>query len=213
MLTHTTNNQHVQLSAMFGTWFYMQTHLPSFISTMALFGLTFMLMQPFSTPQEAFPKLLIFGFFQGASVGSLVELALAVNPEIVLWAFVATTTIFACFALGATLSKRRSFFYLSSLLASAMSWLLMATVLNWFLKSEGLFNVELWGGLVVFIGYVVFDTQLIIEKASSGDRNYVRHAFDLFLDLAAIFVRVLVILLKREGTSREEENRKKKNRR
>ena len=33
----------------------------------------------------------------------------------------------------------------------------------------------------MFCGYVVFDTQMIIEKASSGDKDVLKHTLDLFM--------------------------------
>ena len=54
--------------------------------------------------------------------------------------------------------------------------------------------------------------QLIVEKASAGDFDHVRHALDLLVDVIAIFVRILVILMKRaEDENRKEERRKKRN--
>jgi hypothetical protein len=53
----------------------------------------------------------------------------------------------------------------------------------------------LYFGLLVFVGYIVVDTQEIVEKAHLGDMDYVKHALTLFTDLAAIFVRILVIMV------------------
>ena len=36
----------------------------------------------------------------------------------------------------------------------------------------------------MFCGYVVFDTQMIIEKASMGDKDSLRHALDQAADAA-----------------------------
>lgn len=55
--------------------------------------------------------------------------------------------------------------------------------------------MQLYFGLLLFIGFIVVDTQDIIEKAHLGDADYVNHAMLLFTDFIAVFVRVLVIMV------------------
>lgn len=58
-----------------------------------------------------------------------------------------------------------------------------------------LLSLQLYFGLLIFVGYIVVDTQDIIEKAHYGDRDYVKHALTLFVDFVAVFVRILVIMV------------------
>jgi len=74
---------------------------------------------------------------------------------------------------------------------------------NLFLRMEFLFNLSLYGGLLIFCGYVIYDTQLIVAKAEAGNFDYIRHTLDLFIDFAAIFVRILIILTKKEEKKRD----------
>ena len=50
-----------------------------------------------------------------------------------------------------------------------------------------------------------------MEKAEHGDRDHIKHALDLFVDLVAIFVRVMVIML--QNAERREEKRDSRKRR
>jgi len=200
------------LAASFGTVFYLYTHLSPFLSSIAmmflLFGLTF---ESRDVPvQQRFPRLLLFGFFQGAAVGSLVEMGLYVSPLLVAQAFLMTVLTFGCFAAAATLSERRSMLYMYGMLASGTSWLLFASFANFFFQSQAVFAAELYLGLALFLGYVCADSQMIIERADSGDYDYVRHALELFLDFVAVFVRILVIFLRSKENERNESRRKRR---
>ena len=154
-------------------------------------------------------KLLGFGLFNGMSLGGLVKLATFVNPAIVPLALGSTTLIFSSFAAAATISTRRSFLYLYGGLGSALSILSLTGLANLYFQSRSLFDFNLYGGLAMFIGYVMADSQLIIERADQGDEDYVTHAWLLFTDLSGIFTRMLIILIKR---SEQDEQQKKKSR-
>lgn len=137
-----------------------------------------------------------FGFFKGASIGPLCELALYVDPSIPLMAFLATTAVFSCFTIASLLAKRRSMLFLGASLSSIVFYMFLMSIANMFIRSPFLMDVQIYLGLLVFCAYVMFDTQMIIEKASRGRRDFAWDAVELFIDFAAIFVRIMIILLK-----------------
>lgn len=66
--------------------------------------------------------------------------------------------------------------------------------------------VYLMVGLLMACLYIIYDTQVIIERAEMGDKDEIQHAMLLFVDLFDLFVRILKILI--ELNKREEENRR-----
>ncbi|NWS78217.1 BI1 inhibitor, partial [Crotophaga sulcirostris] len=95
------------------------------------------------------------------------------SPSIIPTAFLGTATIFACFSLSALYARRRSFLYLGGFLLSGLTLMLLSSVVNTFMGSTWLFTANLYLGLMVMCGFVLFDTQLIIEKAENGDKDYI----------------------------------------
>ncbi|GIM15821.1 hypothetical protein Vretimale_18526 [Volvox reticuliferus] len=156
-----------------------------------------------------------FSFCQGAALGKLVGLGLGMDPSIVLTAFLGTMAVFVSFTLAALMSARRSFLFLGGWLASAVMGLGVLRLSSWLLGVHTVsFQAEIYFGLLIFAVYVLLDTQLIVEKAAAGYMDPVRSALDLLVDIMAIFVRILVIQLKknadRERRQNESRNRRKR---
>ncbi|KAL4565731.1 hypothetical protein LXL04_029834 [Taraxacum kok-saghyz] len=196
-----------------GAYFHIIWNIGGLLTTLATLGCMFWLLA--TSPHEEQKRvslLMASSFLQGASIGPLIELALDFDSSILVSAFVGTGIAFACFSGAAMLAKRREYLYLGGLLSSGVSmlfWLHFASSI--FGGSVGLFKIELYLGLLVFVGYIVYDTQEIIEKAHLGDLDYVKHALMLFTDFIAVFVRILIIMLKNSAQKEEERKKKRRN--
>ncbi|KAJ1415020.1 Bax inhibitor 1-related [Sesbania bispinosa] len=194
-----------------GAFLHVLWNIGGFLTTVASLGsMIWLLSTPTFEEQKRVSLLMASALFQGASIGPLIDLALVIDPSLIFSAFVGTSLAFACFSAAALVARRREYLYLGGLLSSGLSilmWLHFASSI--FGGSTALFKFELYFGLLVFVGYVVVDTQEIIERAHLGDLDYVKHALTLFTDLAAVFVRILIIMLKNSA----EKNEKKKRRR
>jgi FtsH-binding integral membrane protein len=189
------------LSGACGVFFDLKYNVGGITTLIAMIGLIFTIFWTPNTESNAlfrFSTLLAFGFVKGLSIGSLVEDVMAVDPTIPLKAFVGTSCVFACFSLAAIFSSRRSMFYLGAILSTAITTLTWVSFLYVFFPTAASYNFLLYGGLLVFSGYVVFDTQLIIAKAQQGDFDAIRGAFELFVDFVAIFVRLMRIMSKKK---------------
>jgi FtsH-binding integral membrane protein len=144
--------------------------------------------------------------FTGVYLSPLINLAIDVDPQIVMTAFLLTTIIFVCFTLSALLTQKRTYLYLGGLLGTGTSIMFVLSIMNLFGRSQLIFNVNLYLGLLIACGYILYDTQLIVERAVRGDMNYVKHALLLFIDMVDLFVRILIILLKNSQNKNKKNN-------
>ncbi|XP_033629403.1 probable Bax inhibitor 1 [Asterias rubens] len=135
-----------------------------------------------------------FAFFTGLSLGPLMYVVAKIDIQIIPTAFLATCVIFGCFTFAALWSDRRSFLFLGGTLFSGLSILMIMSLLNIFIGSTLIFRAEMYLCLAVFMGFVLFDTQLIVEKCNNGDKDYIWHSVDLFLDFINIFRQLMILL-------------------
>ncbi|EEC07321.1 Bax-mediated apoptosis inhibitor TEGT/BI-1, putative [Ixodes scapularis] len=115
-----------------------------------------------------------FAFTTGLGLGPLLDVVVSVDPSIVATAFVATCAVFACFSLSALYSDHCRWIYIGGTLMSILSMMLVLSLANLFFGSYLLFQMHLYLGLILFCFFVLYDTQLIIEKRKRGERDYIR---------------------------------------
>ena len=87
-------------------------------------------------------------------------LALALHPSTIVTAFLGTTAVFASFSMSALITKRRSYMYLGGYLASAAMAMFALRLGSYLMgRSALVYGVELYGGLMMFSAYILYDTQ------------------------------------------------------
>uniref|UniRef100_A0A8D8RUX9 Bax inhibitor 1 n=2 Tax=Cacopsylla melanoneura TaxID=428564 RepID=A0A8D8RUX9_9HEMI len=131
-------------------------------------------------------------------------MAIIVDPSIIITAFMLTTLLFVSFTMAAIFARDGTWIYIGGSLMTMLSTLITLSLANLFFGSKLLFDISIYLGLVVMCGFILYDTQLILEKVKLGDKDHVSHCIDLFIDFIGVFRRILIIL-----HSREVENKKK----
>jgi FtsH-binding integral membrane protein len=138
---------------------------------------------------------------EGMSLSPIIHTALNYYPQALITAVLSSLAVFASFSVAAIIAKRREFFYLSGVLGTVVSVLSLVSLTNLFVRSDALLDVQIYGGLAMFVAYILLDTQVMIERFENGSyfakTNFVRPACDLFGDLVGVFIRLLIILMKK----------------
>jgi FtsH-binding integral membrane protein len=178
-------------------------------SLLTSFGSIVLLLLLYATPDNGqnekmrFGYLLGFAGLTGLSTGPLLDMAISIDPSIIVTAFFGTCVMFGCFTLASLYAPDRKFLYLGGTLLSLLSTMFWMALLNVFIGSHFLFQLNLYVGLAVMCGFVLYDTQLIIEKRRMGDQDYIWHSVDLFIDFIDIFRRLVIILAQKEERSKK----------
>ncbi|CAH1100987.1 unnamed protein product [Psylliodes chrysocephalus] len=200
------------MAAAIGSAVHLYTNIQAgFLSAIGALVFFFLLM---STPDDngkglttRVGYLLGFTFLTGVGLGPLLEHVILVDPSIIVTAFVATSAVFMCFSICAMLSERGKWLYLGGTLMSLLTTLMVLSFANLFFGAAWIHQTQLYLGLVAMCGFVLYDTQVIIEKRRMGSKDFVAHSLDLFVDFIGIFRRLLIILTQKEQESRKKQRR------
>ncbi|BFZ22054.1 hypothetical protein BsWGS_25093 [Bradybaena similaris] len=142
-----------------------------------------------------------FTFFSGVSSGPLLELVVRVDPSIVPMAVSGSALLVTSLSLAALTSNDRKFFSMGVLLFSVFFLLVLLELVNTYLGSRFIFDVYVYSSLILFAFFVLYDTQLVVEKSRKGANDFVWNSVALFLDMFQIFKLMLIVLAKKVSRS------------
>uniref|UniRef100_A0A0G4FJP7 Bax inhibitor-1 n=1 Tax=Chromera velia CCMP2878 TaxID=1169474 RepID=A0A0G4FJP7_9ALVE len=200
----------------FGVWTQINVFsIPPFLSLIATIGTMWSVMSRTSTDPKEVVKpyrlgmALLFFFFKGAAMGNYIDVVTRFHPGILPTAFFSTLAVFLSFSAAALLAKRREYMFLGGLLGTALSMMSLFSLANMFFWSRGLNDALLYVGVFVFAGYIIFDTQVIVEQSANGQVDFVRQAIQLYVNLVALFIRILAILAKNQQKRSSNDKRRR----
>lgn len=200
------------VSAAAGAYVHLFTELlqANLLTTLGTFGLLYSLI---NTPDNGknqklrLSYLLGFAFMSGLGLGPLLELVISINPSIIVTGLIGTTVVFVSFSISSLLAERGRWLHLGGILISMLTLTVLLSFVNLFLRWTFIYQGLLYVGLFFMCGFVIYDTQLIVEKFHMGSKDFILHSLDLFMDFIAIF-RYLVIILTQKEVSKDQRKRR-----
>lgn len=151
--------------------------------------------------------LLAFAGLTGLGLGPVLEMVIMINPSIIVTALLGTFVVFTSFTLCALFAESGRWLFLAAPLVNIMSYMMLAGLANIFIGSQIIYNIQILVGLGIMVCFVLYDTQAIIEKRRLGNKDFITHSLDLFVDLIGIFRRIIQILLQKEEYERRRKNK------
>ena len=183
----------------FGMWMNAYTIFSGFIMTMVcIIGMgymTYKISNVYEDDNTRLGYLWALAFFMGFLVGPVMHHLAEFAPEILIQAVAYTTIIFGSFSVMALVTKRRSMLFLGGIISSIMSAMFWYRMVTWMFGSRMGMSTDNLGFLMVGLFtaclYIIYDTQMIIERAEQGDKDVPKHTMILFLDLFDLFLKIV----------------------
>eukprot|EP01100_Stratorugosa_tubuloviscum_P004640 TRINITY_DN2167_c2_g1_i1.p1 TRINITY_DN2167_c2_g1~~TRINITY_DN2167_c2_g1_i1.p1 ORF type:complete len:225 (-),score=74.12 TRINITY_DN2167_c2_g1_i1:32-706(-) len=177
-----------------GVFTYSFFPIPFALVIIFLFGSLFTIW--FTSPERISIRetaLLGFSFSEGmALTPQLAYTSYTVGSNVIITALGYTASMFIAFSIAAMLSPRGTYFSLLPFLFFGASSLFIFSLIG--VESA----IIVLGGIILFAGYILYDTQKIIERANLGNRDFVSDTLELFLDFINLFIRILKFLSSKE---------------
>ncbi|NXJ59325.1 LFG4 protein, partial [Rostratula benghalensis] len=136
---------------------------------------------------------LLFGFVMWCSLSDSLPLFIVsfYDVSIVLQAFILTTAVFLGLT-AYTLQSKRDFSKFGAGLFACLWILIFSGFLRLFFYSETIELVFAAAGALLFCGFIIYDTHLLMHKLSPEE--YILAAINLYLDIINLFLHLLRLL-------------------
>ena len=135
--------------------------------------------------------LALYAAIQGAILGPILTMVSRVAPGVPAEAAFLTISVFGGLTLYAMQSKR-DFNFLGGMLFVALIALLIAGIVMFFVNITLLHTLYCVGGVLIFSGFVLYDTSRIMHHLQPGEE--VVGALEIYLDFLLIFQFILSLL-------------------
>lgn len=161
----------------------------------------------FAVPSDK--PLLKFGAYTAfnATVGLSLSPWLYVGGPMLMQAATYTGALSASLCFAGVTAPSRQFFFLSGPLTMAMCAVSLASLASSLMPAARLtHNFSLYGGLATFAGYLLYDANVLMERARLH-RHFdpFEESVGVYLDTVNVFVRVLVVLVDSEARKKRQQ--------
>jgi len=146
----------------------------------------------------------ILSFLLGIDASKLIECVLHIDPLIVPICVLGTCLIFISMSVVSRFIHTRYMLMLGSIVVNGVFLTLYLGFINMFIMSDVILSFQIYGGLVLFALYTIYDTYLMMERATNHRLNnsilnsdiYVLDSLALFLDIVNMLIRIVMLLSK-----------------
>jgi len=182
--------------------------LPRILFVLAWVGGAYLVQKVRHTPTLNVVAFALYGAFTGAVISTLIVVAMFMakangshESAYLLQAGGLTLLAFGAIS-GYAFFTKRDFSFLRSFLMVGSIVLLGALIIGMFVESTALQIVISAAGVLLFSGFVLYDTQKVLKTYPDGE--HVAGAITLFLDFVMLFVYILRFILMIAGGGRRD---------
>jgi len=135
-----------------------------------------------------------------AIVGAVIAPISLLGPALLVRAAWYTAGIVGGLTVVAATAPSEKFLFMTAPLGVALGTVLAASVGSMFISPAstlglGLYSVWMYGGLVLFSAFLLYDTQRIVHKAENNEHfDHINESMGIYMDVINIFIRIAMML-------------------
>jgi growth hormone-inducible transmembrane protein len=177
------------------SWAYMNPWAFLFLSFGTMFGTIFTSYEKTPVLKHAF-----WGAFMGTMALSMVPLINMASMPIIYDALFATGFTMGGLGLIAYNAPSEQFLNWGGMLGMACAGMIGVSIAQMFWPSQALFNIWLYGGLLLFSAFTLYDVQKIIKNAKTKPMwDPINESLGIYLDAIILFERFLIIFMQNKN--------------